>query len=325
VAIYGTTGISGVSGVYTLPSGAAAVSGSQCQFGFLLNSTTCAAGCGTNTDCDSLTPNEADDFVCRELLTQVEDSEVALGLRYCSQNTTVKGEGEFCDQASDCRENFCAGTCVATRVQRIPVDTCTTNAGCVAGDICVSGRCYRPTLRAGSNCADDSECSGSDRCWNGKCYAPEAQTDRRCQDRFSCGDSTLQFCAGRCASHCNEQSDCAAAPDQVCAYAPGAPGYNPAGNPTFVDGFVGESWARICSDQTPPSAGAAFDHFLPRGGNCNVDTECESQVCVDSRCTDFCGRSSICEAGETCTLVPRSVEADNASSIVLLMPVCVVP
>ncbi|MCC6811637.1 MAG: hypothetical protein IT381_29675 [Deltaproteobacteria bacterium] len=345
---FGATGISGVTGVYTKAAGTVESVSAQCQFGFRTTVTTtgggsqsvCAAGCGTNADCSpGLTAGTT--YTCNEVLVSIENQYIGSGLKTCfARGTTARQPGDFCNSAAQCRENFCAGSCIAHHVQRTPIRTCRTDDDCTTSDsdLCVGykaatggaaevlGRCYRSTDREEA-CDTDADCSGNDQCWDGSCFAPESVTNRLCQDINGCADTALQFCAGRCAKHCNEQSDCAPDYDDtvVCAYLPAAPGYNQAGNPTYRDGFTGASWSRVCASPVPPADTFLFDHSLVRGEQCIDDTECISEVCVNDTCTDLCGRSQVCEAGEVCQLVERNVFPGDSTSTLLLMPVCVVP
>ncbi len=111
----------------------------------------------------------------------------------------------------------------------------------------------------------------------------------------------------------------------LCAYLPAAPGYSQTGNPTFSDGFVGQAWSRVCAGHVPAPAGATFDHELEAGDFCFDDTECITEVCVNNRCSDVCGRAGACPQGQVCTLFARNVLPGDSSSTELLMPVCVTP
>jgi hypothetical protein len=60
----------------------------------------------------------------------------------------------------------------------------------------------------------------------------------------------------------------------------------------------------------------------PLGGDCMMDSDCSSQVCLKSKCEQGCTRDGDCAAGQTCFVNPIS-DAPNLTSTTHIVPICI--
>lgn len=312
------------------PSQSAAVSDSQCQSNLTDQNFDCTAGCGSTSDCrDPSLPHAFASSVCRSQLVDVGLATAPNGVRACGNGSTDTAAGKECTFADQCSEQACGGFCLK---QEVPVPNspyCTKASDC---NVCHSGKCSLSGIACSSSkpcdknayacdtfshsctvstvvstttaCKADSDCGGSNICRSGTCYTTAAVTSQPCQDWFQCpGD---EVCSGRCLFHCNNQADCAgsglnSATNLVCGY------WVMQGNSSGQ--FDGKAWERVCREQM--TASGDFDHSHTFGQSCATDTDCSSEVCVNSKCSDMCGRAdpgaTTCNgiAGYHCSLESR--------------------
>lgn len=304
---------------------------------FVQNGVACPGGtCSGGATCQNGQCGNTFNYVLpsgRNACQSVEDA---------ANNVDYNLEGRFCRQAGEnfswpgaCQSSFCAGRCLTTgrptatactsntqcaagqvcdtlnqlcvASTEFPVNAtaCTTDNQCGAGNSCRRGKCYK------SSCELAADCPANSFCMNSRCYESAAATTALCQDDFECGPN--QECGGRCALFCNDRSDCTGPDSQlrektavVCGYWESQP-------------TSSSSRQRICRGRLPKVG--TFDHTRLRGESCQTDTDCVTEVCDNSKCTDFCGRSNVCLANETCKLREHSVSTNVFPRI--LSPICV--
>lgn len=95
-----------------------------------------------------------------------------------------------CTSDSQCFGGKCAGGVC---------QECTTNANCLAGETCQSGRCQPP-------CSTDSECPSFNRCVNNACVDSGCQSDRECVAATRNVEATCK--EGKCSVPCQTDLEC---------------------------------------------------------------------------------------------------------------------
>ena len=226
-------------------------------------------------------------------------------------NASGSEEGASCAQDSDCAQNLCLdGTCAAP---------CQQNGDCTAPDF----SCELTDVPVGNNLTDSAQvcvppvtCTERDECkLNEVCYVRRAQQDIEsvCRGGNAGGGSLGQVCSrdsecaanlcydGRfgqvCSAPCKDDTDC------------GAAGYTCRTVDVATAGG-GTASASICAPDDPPAcasnndcqtgttcaivpntAGNALTSVcipskgkLATGVACAMDSECDSEVCLDGSC-----------------------------------------
>jgi hypothetical protein len=224
----------------------------------------------------------------------------------CAGNQVCDGGSCFdarpCDFDSDCT----GGRCVGGQCY----DDCTSTAGCPAGLECVTvwltdWESYRLCTVPVCNCQlADSWCR-VDQAENNYCFqgddctsCPFGDPDYNCEwagDVYNVGDAcrciNLTVCGPSCSQHedcphgyvCNVDSACeltTCVTDADC----------PAGTVCGAHPDLGYT-ARAC--WVPGNTADGF--------SCENHWECASAACVWSTCTNLCGETSECQAGEVCS------------------------
>lgn len=182
------------------------------------------------------------------------------------------------DQGGDCGGDTCTGTeicCSDTCIE----PTCTVNADCGAGHICIDGGTCTATCEMG--CETDNDCLPEQICCSGSCAVPTCSFDTDCDDL---NVATLDICTG--GGSCT--ASCSNTPITDCIH---GDGYCP---PTCDESTDGDCIATCGNFEVDPGENC---------GNCPIDVNCSGgQVCCNDACaTPTCSTDAVCNDGDPCT------------------------
>ena len=136
----------------------------------------------------------------------------------------------------------------------------------------------------GEPCSSSGECGADLQCLEGVCR-PD------CENHIDCGDGYRCEEGGQCVlveslvgDPCGREIDCG--PGQTCALEE---------SDRDGDGFL----AGTCQPQGDGE---------PIASACEVDGDCQSELCSLGLCSQLCGQANDCPPGLTCAVVPRLLE-----------------
>ncbi|MEI8257845.1 MAG: hypothetical protein WCJ30_19390 [Deltaproteobacteria bacterium] len=204
----------------------------------------------------------------------------------CAIACTTAGVNTLCLNGTVCRADASGALlCQApaeTPVSRVP-GSCTTNAGCATGAVCLNGLCRTSTTPV---CNTDAECTGGNVCLEHVCTA----RTNTCQFSNQCG-------AGRVCVNSECRLACAAV---SC----------PTGQMCSTDGYCVAAPSTTCTTDVQCGAGqhclngSCFQACVPSTTNpCgSAELYCSDDgVCVpDTRPRPFCTSDAGCAAGSSC-------------------------
>ena len=203
------------------------------------------------------------------------------------------GGGQVCDGAGVCRAGaitVCAPyLCSKTTNQCLA--TCSTNADCVSGEMCLGGSCG--PKGHGVPCGGDAEC-GSGHCTDGVCC--DSACGGACQSCNQVGavGTCTPTPAGQGHPLCLEQDPSTCGTTGVCDGQGGCTSY-PANTPCAV---------AACTDSTSGNSVRTCDGL----GTCLAAKSftCGNFACVKGACTESCTTQSDCAPGHSCTIATGS-------------------
>lgn len=238
----------------------------------------------TTEDTDTATPANCDDG-----LQSGDQTDVDCGGPNCPPCSL----GKMCHVGDDCQTGVCDQTgqenvCVESSCdpEECPEQqvcyqddchpSCDNDAGCPPDALCSDGVCLDP--------CEEIDCPGDQSCYRGSCYdSCDLQTDcdseHRCAkeacvpldcDGMECGDHETCY-YGLCLPECELDSECS---DQTALCVEGA-----CATPTCNDGLHS-------GEQTDIDCGGPNCPPCSTGSKCDIDTDCESEVCRSERCSD---------------------------------------
>jgi Cys-rich repeat protein len=227
------------------PSRTPCDNGQTCAAGQVCTNLGCAIPCGADADCPR-------GWICRGT-----GGDAGASRGFCASPTEPVPMPPSCTSNAQCAAgNVCIdGTC---RVSSTPA--CTNDTQCTSGQICVSGRC---TPRE-NTCTFNNQCGAGRLCVNNEC-------------RVGCGGSvtcpTGQECVTTTSgSYCRDQTTAACMRDTDC----GA--------------------GRRCLNAT------CYQACTPGATTCGAELYCSNDgVCIpDTRPRPFCDATRPCQAGSEC-------------------------
>jgi hypothetical protein len=153
---------------------------------------------------------------------------------------------------------------------------------CSASKDCASNVCVTEGFPGGV-CTTDCTTNG---CPSGTCtaYGGYEVCLRDCSVTADCGRADYQCFQGTCRPNCAIDDDC-------------GPGF-------------------ICPDGTCQEKPGT-----PIGGDCVVNEDCASQVCLNKKCVQACDRDSVCPSAQTCYINP--VGQTKPLPTTQLLPICI--
>ncbi len=280
-----TTGGGGGTGQFgsTCTNAAQCAAGLTCA-GYATGATICTRPCvgsgkGGNDDCPA-------NYACVDWDTGTLD-----GLRMCYHKDQVgqgsmgypftTAPGQACDGTNPYNNTCQTSICTAYNDCAM---TCLGNGDCQSGNVCYAypdqyagyvHECWPSDtstyLMAGEACSDNSQCD------SGVCLGQCASGDP-CGSDNDCYDG--QGCYGACVDHCRTINDCPG--DSSCNFWP-----------MYISGGYG-GWTPVCS-------GRIYAGTKGLGSSCSSDAECDSEWCIEGKCTTPCGTSNDCWSGTYCT------------------------
>jgi hypothetical protein len=150
------------------------------------------------------------------------------------------------------------------------------------------------TTGYGEECVSEFQCSGDLTCHNGVCT-------NECEEDGDCADG-ICFDFGTGGKWCVAESQIGGTPDgEFCQYA-----WQCAGE-CFPDAVLQEYYcASECSSDDDCVNGMgcygemcvrSLDGVIYPYGNCRLDADCDSELCIDGKCSALCSEAADCEAG----------------------------